>query len=104
MLAWRLMSRCSEVLVAATTAAAASHYDALVGTGKIMHHCACGFVIDDRPNGNLQRDALALFARAVGTFTVAPALGFVFRIETEMHERVVALAGFHDDVATAAAI
>ena len=35
---------------------------------------------------------------------MTPALGLVFGIETEMHERVVALAGFHDDVAAFAAI
>ena len=32
------------------------------------------------------------------------ALGFVFRIEAEMHERIVALARFHDHVAALAAV
>jgi hypothetical protein len=35
---------------------------------------------------------------------VAAALGVVFGIEAEVDERVVTLAGFHDDVATAPAV
>ena len=35
---------------------------------------------------------------------MASALGPVLRVEAEMHERIVALAGFHDDVAALAAI
>ena len=35
---------------------------------------------------------------------MTPALGFVFGIEAEVHQRVVALAGFHDDIAAAAAV
>ena len=37
-------------------------------------------------------------------FAVASALGFVFGIKAEMHERVVAFARFHPDVAALAAV
>jgi hypothetical protein len=35
---------------------------------------------------------------------VTATLCFVFRVEAEVHERIVAFAGFHDDVATASTI
>ena len=35
---------------------------------------------------------------------MASALGLVFRIEAEVHQSVVALAGFHDDIAAIATI
>jgi hypothetical protein len=35
---------------------------------------------------------------------VASALAFVFGVKAEMDERIVALAGFHDDIATAATV
>ena len=38
------------------------------------------------------------------SFPMASAFGFVFGIETEVDQRVVALAGLHDDVAAATAI
>ena len=69
-----------------------------------MDDRAGGVVINDRPDRNFQRNALAFFAGAVGTFTVASALRFVFGIEAEVHQRVVALAGFPVDVAALAAI
>lgn len=33
-----------------------------------------------------------------------PALSFVFRIKSKMHQRIVTLAGFHDHIAALAAI
>src|SRR5205085_9687178 len=53
---------------------------------------------------HLQHDAFAFAAGAVGAFAVAAALGGVFRIKAEVHQRIVALAGFHDDIAATAAI
>ena len=35
---------------------------------------------------------------------MASALRFVFRIEAEVHQGIVAFAGFHDDVAALAAV
>ncbi len=58
----------------------------------------------DGANGHFQRDALAVLARLVRAFSVTSSLRFVFRIEPEMDERIVALARLHDDVATPAAI
>ena len=56
------------------------------------------------PTGTFRIDVFAVASGAVGAFAVASALGFVFGIETKVDERVVALAGFHDDVAAFAAV
>src|SRR5208282_4651798 len=49
-------------------------------------------------------DVRALAPGPVGTFAVASALRLVLGVEAEVDEGVVALAGFHDDVAAAAAV
>ena len=69
-----------------------------------MHQLAGQLVIDQRAHRHLEHDAFAFAAGLVGTFAVAPALGLVFGIEAEVDQRVVALAGFHGDVAAAPAI
>ena len=56
------------------------------------------------PTGTLRTDVLAIASGLVGTFAVTSALGVVFGIEAEVDERVVALAGFHEDVAALAAV
>src|SRR5689334_3088549 len=61
-------------------------------------------VIDDRSHRNFEDDAFAIASGLVGTLAVASALGLVFWIEAKVHERVVAFAGFHHHVATAASI
>src|SRR5664279_5376952 len=69
-----------------------------------MDDLAGHLVINDGSDGNLQDDAFALAARLVGALAMASALAFVFGIEAEVHERVVAFARFHHHVATMAAI
>jgi hypothetical protein len=61
-------------------------------------------VVDNGPHRNFQKNIDTLPSRSVGAFAVPPALGFVFWIKTEMHQRVVTFARFHDDIATLAAI
>ena len=64
-----------------------------------------GFVVvQDRADRNFQKNVHALAAGAVGAFAVASALRFVFGIEAEVHQRIVAFAGLHDDVAAFAAV
>src|SRR5438270_5988934 len=62
------------------------------------------FVVDDRAYRDFQNDIAAFAACFVGTFSVASALGLVFGIEAEVNQRVMAFAGFHDDVAAFSAI
>src|SRR5438874_980829 len=71
------------------------------GTDDLL---SCLLVVDDCSHGNLEQDVCAFPASLVGAFAVTSALGFVFRIEAEVNQSVVALAGFHDDVAALAAI
>ncbi len=78
------------------------HHDPLIGTREVVHHFASDLVENDGADGHLQHDVVALTAGLVRAFAVASALGLVFGIEAEVHQRVVALAGFHDDVAAAA--
>src|SRR5205085_4228947 len=48
---------------------------------------------------NLQNDIFAITASFLRAFPMSSTLGFVFGIETKMHERVVAFAGFHPHIA-----
>ena len=61
-------------------------------------------VVQNCSDRNLQDDITSFLSRSVRAFAVPPAFSFVFRIEAKMHERVVTLAGFHDDVAAPSAV
>ena len=98
------MDRGREARVAASAAPAARYNDTLVGMREVVHQLAGQLVIDDGADGNFQDDVLALAAGLVGAFAVTSALGLVFGIEAEVNQRVVALAGFHDDVAAMTAV
>ena len=103
-LARRLMGGGGEASVAASAAPAASDDDALIGAGKIVQALAGSVVIKDGADGDFEHDVVAFASALIAAFTVASALGLVFRVEAEMHQRVVALAGFHVNVAAAPAI
>src|SRR5208283_4315245 len=98
------MGRSCEASIAAPAAAATGYHNALIGMRKVVHQFAGDLVVNDGADGHLQHDVAALAAGLVRAFAVASALGLVFRIEAEVHERVVTLAGFHDDVAAAPAV
>ena len=57
-----------------------------------------------RADRNFQQHVFAFAAGFVGAFPVSSAFGFVFRIEAKMHQRIMALAGFHDHVAATSAV
>src|SRR5260370_25163497 len=103
-LARRLVGAGGKVLVPASAAAAVRHDHALVGLGKIVDLLAGPFVIHDCSHGDFQHHAFAVATAAVGAFAGASALSFVFGIETEVDQRIVALARFHDHVAPATAV
>ena len=104
MLARRLMYRCCEAGVAAATATTAGYDETLIGLGE-LEQLVAGFVVEhDRSDRNFQDDAFAVASGLVRAFAVTPALRGVFGIEAEVHQRIVALARFHDDVAALAAI
>src|SRR6266567_419834 len=69
-----------------------------------MNNLAGVGVVNNRSDWNFQQNIVAFAPRFVRSFAVAPALGFVFRIETEMNQRVVTLARFHNHVAALAAV
>src|SRR5258706_4459411 len=100
----RLVSRGRELCVAASATSAAADDDAVVGVREVVNHFAGFFVVQDRPDGNFQDDALTIAAGFLGAFAVASALSRVFGVKTEMHQRIVALPGFHPDFAALAAI
>ena len=99
-LARGLMGRGRKACVATAATAPVGDDDALVGMGEVPDFVAGFLIVDDGADGDFQDDVGAFATGFVGAFAVASALGLVFRIEAEMDERVVALAGFHDDVAT----
>src|SRR6185503_12668633 len=94
-----LVSAGGKVLIATATAPATGHNQPLVGMREIVQMLAGFIVINNGPDRNFQDDVFAIASGAVGALAVASALAFVFRVEAEMDERIVALAGFHNDVA-----
>ncbi len=104
MLARSLVSRGREACIAASTAPAAGNDNTIVGAGEVVYFLSGFVVVHDRAHRNFQQDVHALAAGAVRAFAVTSALRLVFRIEAEVHQRVVAFAGLHDDVAALAAI
>src|SRR5882724_5740073 len=104
MLSRRLVHAGGKVLVATSAAPTSGHDDTFVRPGEIVYLRAGLFVIDNRPHRDLQDNALAVAPSAIGAFPVPAALAFVFRIEAEVDQRVMALTGFHNDVAARAAV
>ena len=104
MFAGGLVGGCRKSRIAPSTAAAVRDYEALIGTREVVDLLSGFLVVDDRSHGNLEGDVSAFAPGFVGAFAMTSALGLVFRIESEVNQGVVALAGFHDDVAALAAI
>ena len=98
------MHRCGKASIAASSASSARNDEVLVGLGKLERLLAGFIVIDDRADGNFQNHVATLASGFVRAFAVAAAFSSVLGIEAEMHERVMALAGFHHDVAALAAV
>src|SRR5579859_5368932 len=103
-LARRLVNRCGEASVAASAAPAAGNDEALVGLRKLENFFSGLVVVDDGSDWNFQNYIAAIASGLVRALPVTAALGLVFGIETEMDQGVVALAGFHDDVAALTAV
>src|ERR1700730_13105551 len=93
-----------EARISAPSTSTAGYHKALVGLRKFENFLSRFVVVDNRPDRNFQNHIPAVASRLVGPFAVASALRGVLGIETEVHERVVALAGFHDYVAALAAV
>src|SRR5689334_8824245 len=98
------MRRRCEMLIAASTTPAVCDNNALVRPREVVHQLTAFPVIEDRAYWDLQHDIFAVPAGLVGSFTVSAASGFVFRIKAEMHQGVVALAGFHNYVPATSSI
>src|ERR1044071_8498488 len=103
-LARGLMDRGSKAGVAAPAAPSAGNHKFLIGAGELECLLASFVVVDDGADGNFQQHVAAVASGFVGAFAVPSALSFVLGIESEVHQRVVPLAGLHDDVAAFAAI
>ena len=103
-LARSLMGGGRKACVATAASAPVGDDDALVGMGEVPDFVAGFLIVDDGADGDFQDNVGSFAPGFVGAFAVASALGLVFGIEAEMHERVVTLAGFHDDVAAFASV
>src|SRR6202034_3490685 len=90
----RLVGRGGEVLVAAPAPPGARDDKPFVGMGEVVDQCAGIGVVEQRANRDFKDSIFAILAGAVGSHTVLAAFGFVLRIEAEVDEGVVALAGF----------
>jgi hypothetical protein len=103
-LGWSLMGGRSKVLVASSSAAAASHQEPIAGFGEIVQHFAGAGIIDDRSNRNRQLDRFAFPPAPIAALAMPASLGGVFRIEAEVKQGVVVFAGDENDVTAAAPI
>src|SRR5205823_10973649 len=103
-LAGRLMSGGCELRIAAPAAASAHHDKALVSAAEVVQLFAAFIVVKDGPDRHFQNDAGAVSPGLIRALTVPPTLSFIFGIEAEVNQRVVALAGFHHDIAATASI
>ncbi len=103
-LARRLMRGSGKLRVAASAASATRNYDAFIGARKIVNFLARVLVENNRAHRHFQDNPFPVAAGLLRALAVPPALGFVFRIEAEVHQRVVALARFHPNVAAPTAI
>ena len=61
-------------------------------------------VINNSSPGNFQQNVCALAPGLVRALAVPPTLGLIFWVEAKMDQRIVALAGFHNDVTALAAV
>jgi hypothetical protein len=93
-----------EVLVAPAAPATLGGHDTLIRAREIMHQGAGFGVVQNGADRYLQYHVSPLPATAVGTLTMASALGLVLRVEAKVNQGVVPFARLHDDVAAAAAI
>ena len=99
-----LVHRGGKARIPAPSAASARDDEALVGLRKLESLLASLIVVHDRAHRNLENYVSTFAPCPVRAFAVAAAPCSVLRVETEMDERVVALARFHDHVAALAPV
>src|SRR5579862_2361334 len=99
-----LMRGCSKARIPAPAAPAVSNYHAFIRAGKIVDLLARFRVIHNRAHRHFQQNVRAFASLAVRTLAMTSALRLVLRIETEVNQSVVALAGFHNDAAAIPAV
>jgi hypothetical protein len=93
-----------ETRVATAAASSAGDDHALAGLGEVIHQFTGGRVPHHGAHRHRQLDRRAVVAGTVAPLAVAAAPGPVFRVEAEMQQSVVVLAGDHHDVATTASV
>jgi hypothetical protein len=93
-----------KVLIATSPATTLCHYQTLIRLRKIKKPLTARLVINNGADRDLEDDVLAIATCAVRALTVPSAITFVFRIEAEVDQRIVTLAGFHNNVTAAATI
>src|SRR5690348_855577 len=99
MLARSLMGGSLELRIPPATPAATRNHHAIIGRRKVMHPLAGVGVVNNGPHRHLEDHVLAFAPGFIRTLAMAPALRFIFGVKAEMHERIMALARFHNHVA-----
>jgi hypothetical protein len=98
------MNGCCEARIPTPPAPTASHDESLIRLRKLEGFLATFILINNGPNRYFENDISPIAPGLVGAFSVVPTFGLVFRIEPEMDQRVVPLAGLHDDITALASI
>jgi len=99
-----LMRGRREVLVAAPATSPFGDHDSLIGVRKVVNPLPGIGVVQNRSYRNLENYIVTFGSGAIGALAVAAAFCFVLGVEAEMHQRVVTLARFHNDIAAAPAV
>src|SRR5207249_7975494 len=103
-LSWRLVCRGRKLGIASSTASAPSNDDGFVRSREVVDSFSGFVVVEDGADRHLQYNVFTFTAGFIRTFTMPAALRLVFRIEAEMHERIMTFARFHNYIAALAAV
>src|SRR6185437_13188578 len=103
------MARCAigrrlEMRIAEAAIAALRDGNALADQREIGKQCLAVFLVDLRPDRNLEHDVLAVGAGAILAHAVPAALRLEVLLVTIVDERIEAIDGFDEDAATIAAV
>src|SRR5258708_30296901 len=103
MLPRSLMRRRRKLRIPAPTAPAARNHNPFIPVRKVVDYLARVLVINDCPHRHLPDNPFAIAPRFFVALAMPPTPRLIFRIQPEMHQRIVLPARFHPDIAALAA-
>ena len=90
--------------IPASAAAPAGNHQLLAGLSEIKNDFTRIGIADDTADRHAQDGVCAVATLAIAAFAMGAALGLMFRIETEVNERIVLLSALENDGAAASTV